>query len=150
MSDADKGIFWSFVLARADPPTLKFLVAEAFGVSVQHLYIAWPDFHDGPQGIACLHVVQLTGGDFPLLVNVSSVHSPPVGYVEFGQRLSAAMGSDILLDGGTRNYYWMVLITPSDPPRRVCVLADPLDREEYVVALDPGPEIDPDLRFFED
>lgn len=41
------GTFWTFLLARVDPPKLKELVAEAFGVSEQHLYIAWPDFGDG-------------------------------------------------------------------------------------------------------
>lgn len=143
VSDVDKGIFWCFVAARVDPPTLKFLVAEAFGVSVAHLNIAWPGYRDEPLGIASLRVAKLRSGQFRFVVDVSSLHTPPVKYAEFGQRMSTAMKTEILLDGGTPNYAWMILVTPTDPPRRVCMTSRALRRNIYVIAPNAGPEENP-------
>ena len=133
------GVFWRFVLAHVDPRQLKELVAEA-GVSVQHLDIAWPDFGDGPLGIASLRVWTLTGGDFPVVVEVASQHALPIEERDFAQRLSTAMNTEVLVSGGTPNYAWMVLVSPNEHPRRVCVNIGYLDRDEYVIHPDPYPE----------
>lgn len=112
------GVFWRFVLAHVDPPQLKELVAEAFGVSVGHLDIAWPDF----------------------VVEVGSQHALPIEERDFAQRLSTAMNTEVLVSGGTPNYAWMVLVSPNEHPRRVCVNIHYLDRDEYVIHPDPYPE----------
>jgi hypothetical protein len=136
------GTFWTFLLARVDPPKLKELVAEAFGVSEQHLYIAWPDFEDGPLGVASVRGWTLTGGDFPSAVEVTSRHALLVSEQEVAQRLSTAMQTEILLNSGLQDYAWMILISPAEPPRRVYMNIDFLDRNEYVINPDAYPDED--------
>lgn len=136
------GTFWTFLLARVDPPKLKELVAEAFGVSEQHLYIAWPDFEDAPLGVASLCVRTLTGGDFPIAVEVGSRVGLPEREQDIAQRLSTAMQTKILINSGLQDYAWMILISPAEPPRRVRMSIDFLDRDEYVINPDAYPDGD--------
>ncbi len=123
------GVFWRFVLAHVDPPQLKELVAEAFGVSVQHLDIAWPDFGDGPLGIASLRVWTLTGGDFPVVVEVASQHALPIEERDFAQRLSR--NAELRVDGPR--------LAERASTTRVREHRLP-HRDEYVIHPDPYPE----------
>lgn len=84
----------------------------------------------------------LTGGDFPVAAEVTSRKALPESEQEVAQRLSTAMQTEILLNSGLQDYAWMILISPNEPPRRVRMNIDFLDRDLYVINPDAPPDED--------